>query len=101
MTATTVYVLYSPSLKAIGIRQLHLLRRVGQKYGFFDGDKHERDGVPDVGVWRTLNSLLGAVAFRPMVATTTLSCRHINVQAALSSNCCLTTSETCTSIPLN
>ncbi|KAL4861849.1 hypothetical protein BDV12DRAFT_207755 [Aspergillus spectabilis] len=69
LSTMAAYVLYSLSLKVIGIHQLHILRRVGQRYGFFDGDKHERDGVPDVGVWKTLNSLLSAVIFRPTVAT--------------------------------
>jgi sterol desaturase/sphingolipid hydroxylase (fatty acid hydroxylase superfamily) len=67
MSPLFAFVFYSLSLKFIAIRQLHLLRHLGQRYGFFDGDVHERDGVPDVGVLRTLRSLLSVVAFRPMI----------------------------------
>lgn len=69
MPTAVAYVYYSLSLKAIGIHQLHVLRRVGQRYGFFDGDQHPRDGVPDVGVWNTTRSLLSVIAFRPMIAS--------------------------------
>ena len=42
--------LYFLAFNATVIYQVHVLRRLGHKYGFLDGDKHERDGVPDVGI---------------------------------------------------
>ncbi|KAI9370999.1 hypothetical protein BJX61DRAFT_55746 [Aspergillus egyptiacus] len=41
----------------IVIHEACLMRGLGHKYGFLDGDKHERDGIPDVGVSRVVQSL--------------------------------------------
>lgn len=57
---------YSMALQAIAIHEVHILRRLGHRYGFFDGDKHPRDGVPDVGVGTTVQSLLSVVILRPL-----------------------------------
>ncbi|CAI7565233.1 unnamed protein product [Penicillium viridicatum] len=46
----TAFNFYFFAFNATVIYQVHILRRLGHKYGFLDGDKHERDGVPDVGV---------------------------------------------------
>ena len=62
------FIFYSLSLKIIAVHQLRILRRVGERYGFFDGDKHERDDIPDVGVEKTLHSLVSVIVFRPMMA---------------------------------
>ncbi|KAM3555454.1 hypothetical protein MY1884_005575 [Beauveria asiatica] len=43
-------VLYSLAFKLKAIRELHLLRRIGEQIGSLDGDAHERDGVPDNSV---------------------------------------------------
>ncbi|KAL1961109.1 hypothetical protein VTO42DRAFT_3054 [Malbranchea cinnamomea] len=59
---------YSLAFKLIAIHEIHILRRLGHKYGFFDGDKHERDGVPDVGVVKTFFSLVSTSTFRPMMS---------------------------------
>ena len=50
------------------VHQLWVLRRLGHIYGYFDGDKHPRDDVPDVGVWKTFNSLQMTTIIRPMLA---------------------------------
>ncbi|KKK15928.1 hypothetical protein P175DRAFT_0514840 [Aspergillus ochraceoroseus IBT 24754] len=42
---------------AIVIYEVHVLRKLGHQYGFLDGDKHERDGIPDVGVGKAVRSL--------------------------------------------
>ncbi|CAI7674078.1 unnamed protein product [Penicillium pancosmium] len=39
------------------INQIHVLRRLGQINGFLDGDKHNRDAAPDVGVSKVVASL--------------------------------------------
>ncbi|KAA8647981.1 sterol desaturase family protein [Aspergillus tanneri] len=67
MSAFGAFFFYSFAFKAIAIHQLHVLRRLGNVYGFFDGDKHERDGVPDIGVRKVVNSLLSVATFRPMM----------------------------------
>ena len=38
------------------IQEVRILRRLGHKFGFLDGDKHARDEVPDVGVSRYLKA---------------------------------------------
>lgn len=60
------YVFYNLALQIIAIHETHVLRRAGHIYGFFDGDKHPRDGVPDQGVGKTVQSLLSVVTVRPM-----------------------------------
>ncbi|KAE8150577.1 hypothetical protein BDV25DRAFT_172026 [Aspergillus avenaceus] len=53
--ATFTY--YFMAFNAILIWEIHLLRRLGHAHGFLDGDKHERDGIPDVGVGKVVRSL--------------------------------------------
>lgn len=45
------------------------MRELGHKYGFLDGDKHPRDGVPDIGVGKTLLSVFLAGFLRPLFST--------------------------------
>ncbi|OGM40785.1 hypothetical protein ABOM_011144 [Aspergillus bombycis] len=63
-------IFYSLSLQAIGVHELHMLRQVGHTHGYFDGDTHDRDGVPDTGVWRTVWSLLSGATLRPLMLVT-------------------------------
>lgn len=49
--------LYFMAFNATVIYQVHILRRLGHIFGFLDGDKHERDGVPDVGIAKVVASL--------------------------------------------
>ncbi|OOQ85673.1 hypothetical protein PEBR_25698 [Penicillium brasilianum] len=60
------FILYSIAFKAIAIHELHVLRRLGHTHGFLDGDKHARDGVPDIGVAKVVRSLMSTSTFRPM-----------------------------------
>lgn len=60
------YTFYHLALQAIAVHEIHIIRRLGHRYGFFDGDKHPRDGVPDIGVGATLQSVLSVVILRPM-----------------------------------
>lgn len=59
-------VFYSLAFKLIAMHELHVLRRVGHQVGFLDGDSHERDGVPDVGVRKVVFSLISTSTFRPV-----------------------------------
>ncbi|KAJ6171768.1 hypothetical protein N7470_000835 [Penicillium chermesinum] len=68
-SAWLVFLFYSMALKLFAVHEVHILRRLGHQIGFFDGDKHARDGVPDVGVGKTVQTILSVIAFRPMLAT--------------------------------
>ncbi|EKV10952.1 Fatty acid hydroxylase [Penicillium digitatum] len=50
----------APPLKPSTSRKKHALRWLGHQHGFLDGDKHARDGVPDVGVAKVIRSLMSA-----------------------------------------
>lgn len=60
------YALYTFAFKAIAVHELHCLRRMGHIHGFLDGDKHPRDGVPDVGVGKVVHSLVSTAFTRPV-----------------------------------
>ncbi|KAJ5547241.1 hypothetical protein N7494_004826 [Penicillium frequentans] len=61
-----VFIFHSLAMKLTAVHEIHVLRHIGQKTGFFDGDKHARDGVPEVGVGKTAQTLISVIAFRPM-----------------------------------
>jgi sterol desaturase/sphingolipid hydroxylase (fatty acid hydroxylase superfamily) len=63
---TAAFVFYSVAFKLIAIHEIRMLRELGHKYGYFDGDKHERDGVPDIGVDKVVRSLISTSTFRPL-----------------------------------
>lgn len=65
LTAWQAGLLYSAAFNLNAIRELHLLRAMGHKVGFLDGDVHERDGVPDVSVYKVLQSLILTSVVRP------------------------------------
>ncbi|KAJ5562917.1 hypothetical protein N7535_002636 [Penicillium sp. DV-2018c] len=66
LSALAAFFLYAFAFKGIAIHELYVLRRLGHQYGFLDGDKHARDGVPDVGVGKVARSLISTSTFRPM-----------------------------------
>ncbi|KAF7592932.1 hypothetical protein BBP40_012256 [Aspergillus hancockii] len=53
----TVFNFYFMAFNAIVIYEVHILRRLAHIHGFLDGDKHERDGIPDVGIGKVVASL--------------------------------------------
>ncbi|TWU75428.1 hypothetical protein ED733_003927 [Metarhizium rileyi] len=63
-----LFALYFAASNVIVIREVHILRRLGHKYGFLDGDVHERDGVPDVGVAKVASSLVKTTGSRIVMA---------------------------------
>ncbi|KFH44810.1 Alkylglycerol monooxygenase-like protein [Hapsidospora chrysogenum ATCC 11550] len=65
-TPLQAFFFYSLAFKVIAIRELQVLRRTAHQVGFLDGDQHERDGVPDVGVGKTFRSLISTSTFRPV-----------------------------------
>ncbi|PYH40697.1 sterol desaturase family protein [Aspergillus saccharolyticus JOP 1030-1] len=67
MSRVGAFVFYSVAFKLIAVHQLHVLRRLGHVVGFFDGDQHPRDGVPDVGIGKVVQSLLSTSTFRPVM----------------------------------
>jgi hypothetical protein len=62
------FIYYSVWFKAIAIHQLISMRQLGHIYGFFDGDKHARDEVPDMSVGKVIRSLMATSSFRPLIA---------------------------------
>lgn len=65
LTAWQAGLLYSAAFNLNAIRELHLLRALGHRVGFLDGDVHERDGVPDTSVSKVLYSLVLTSFVRP------------------------------------
>ena len=66
MHPLVAFIFYVVSLKAIAIKELHMLRRLGHQYGFLDGDVHPRDEVPDHAVSTVLRSLISTAVARPL-----------------------------------
>lgn len=56
--------LYTTTFYGTGIHQFKTISRLGRVYGFFDGDKHERDDIPDVGVRSVAAELLSTPTLR-------------------------------------
>ncbi|KAJ5095054.1 hypothetical protein N7532_007345 [Penicillium argentinense] len=63
------FIFYYQASRFFAFRQLRAMRELGHRHGFLDGDKHERDGVPDVGVGKTLLSVFLAGFVRPLFTT--------------------------------
>ncbi|CAH0031581.1 unnamed protein product [Clonostachys rhizophaga] len=63
-----IFSLYFFAFNATVIREVNILRRLGHLYGFFDGDQHERDGVPDTGVTKAIASLIKTSGCRMAMA---------------------------------
>lgn len=59
-----VFWLYTTTFYGTGIHLMQTIRRLGWMYGFLDGDKHERDDIPDVGVKRVAAELLSVPTLR-------------------------------------
>jgi hypothetical protein len=62
------FALYSSAFKLNGIHEMHIMRRLGQRYGFLDGDKHPRDEIPDVGVGKVIRELISTSSVRMVMA---------------------------------
>ncbi|KAJ5743615.1 hypothetical protein N7533_008485 [Penicillium manginii] len=63
------FIFYYQASRFFAFRQLRSMRELGHQYGYLDGDKHDRDGVPDVGVGKTLLSVFLAGFVRPVLTT--------------------------------
>ncbi|KFY79460.1 hypothetical protein V498_08939 [Pseudogymnoascus sp. VKM F-4517 (FW-2822)] len=68
LSPVAAFVFYTVAFKAIAIHQIQAVRQIGHQLGFFDGDKHERDGIPDVSVSKVFYSLVSTGTFRPLLA---------------------------------
>jgi len=67
--AWTTFAVFSLAMQINAIHKIWVIRRLSHRLGFLDGDKHARDPVPDIGVAKTVISLLSTVTFRPLIAT--------------------------------
>jgi len=63
------FTFYTICMQLNSIHHIWILRRLGHRYGFMDGDKHQRDGVPDNAMWKVFNSLELTTTVRPMIVT--------------------------------
>lgn len=61
------FFLYMMAYQLNAINLVWLFRRQAHIYGFFDGDQHQRDGVPDNNVGKAAYSILSTVFFRPLM----------------------------------
>jgi sterol desaturase/sphingolipid hydroxylase (fatty acid hydroxylase superfamily) len=66
LNVPAAFVWYTIAYNLNAVHQLWLLRDLGTKYGFLDGDKHERDQVPDASVRKVLDSLTATSTYRPL-----------------------------------
>lgn len=64
------YFLYFACFQVNGIHQIKQMCSLGHRYGFLDGDKHERDEVPDVAVGKVFTSLLLTSILRCLMSIT-------------------------------
>lgn len=62
------YFLYAAWLNFTAMREVQMIRNAGYIYGYFDGDKHERDGIPDVRVREVAISLVLTSFLRALMA---------------------------------
>lgn len=63
------FFLYTAAFKINAVHELWMLRDLGMRFGFLDGDKHERDQVPDNAATKVFRALISTSSFRPMLAT--------------------------------
>ncbi|KHO01375.1 Fatty acid hydroxylase [Metarhizium album ARSEF 1941] len=54
MPALLAVVYYTAAFLAVVVLELREIRRLGHAHGFLDGDVHDRDGIPDIGVARVV-----------------------------------------------
>lgn len=66
MHPITAFIYYALVFKANAIHEIAMLRDLGHRYGWLDGDKHARDEVPDLAVTSVFRSLSATSTFRPM-----------------------------------
>lgn len=59
---------YTVAYKLFALACVRVFNRMGQRYGYFDGD-HPRDGVPDEHVGKVVWSMLGTISIRPLFAS--------------------------------
>lgn len=63
-----VFFHYFAVFNLVVVREVQILRRLSHLYGFLDGDEHDRDGVPDVGVSRVVLSIFKTTGSRLILA---------------------------------
>ncbi|KAH6869075.1 hypothetical protein B0T10DRAFT_418979 [Thelonectria olida] len=64
-----VFLLYFLSFSVIVVREVQGARKAGEEIGYLDGDVHDRDGIPDVGVDKVARALWKTTGSRIAMAT--------------------------------
>lgn len=67
MHVLAAFALYLVAFKSSATSEVKMLRDLGFKYGYLDGDKHERDGIPDHAVGKVVNSIMFIGSIRPLM----------------------------------
>lgn len=80
-----MFLLYFNAFNVILIREVHTLRKMGHRWGFLDGDVHDRDGIPDASVTKVLLSALKGTGGRVALAIYFSYDRSVQPVDALSS----------------
>lgn len=68
LTLGWALLLYGAWLNITAMREIQVIRNLGHIYGYLDGDKHARDGVPDIRVREVVTSLIMTSTTRPLMA---------------------------------
>jgi len=66
LNVPAAFIWYTIAYHVNAIHELYLLRHLGTVHGFLDGDKHDRDQVPDVSVRKVMDSLTATATYRPL-----------------------------------
>ncbi|KAF4459434.1 Alkylglycerol monooxygenase [Fusarium albosuccineum] len=64
-----IFFLYFSTFSWTVVREVKAARTLGHTFGFLDGDTHERDGIPDVGVDKVVSSLWKTTGSRIVMVT--------------------------------
>jgi len=67
LNPVSAFFFYTVAFKVNAIREIRMMRELGHCYGYLDGDKHERDQIPDNDVQSTAHSLQLTAAVRPIM----------------------------------
>ena len=78
-----VFFLYLVAFNINGAREIRMMRELSYEHGFLDGDKHDRDYVPDNSVSKVHRALLATSTIRPIL-TVFLAYRSTELPSSLS-----------------
>lgn len=63
------YLFYGITFQVFALHSTRMWRQLGYRYGFLDGDKRPRDGIPDHATQKVFISLMLVTLMRPVMTT--------------------------------